>query len=318
MFIDQKTAIKLLKEGSVVALPTETVYGLAASINCPAAVEEIFRLKGRPKQNPLIVHLADKSQLANFCKDIPADALKLVQKFWPGPLSIVLEVEPQKLSPTIRANLKTAAFRVPSHPLTLDIIANTGPLVMPSANISGRPSTTTAQHILNDFNTAVSVVDGGKCVSGLESTIIYFNQNRWVILRLGYITQQDLASCLGYQPEVYNLKKEQTQVPLAPGQMFKHYSPKAKLITCYDQTFTHKPQTPILGFSDRNYPAGYELISLGNLSNPNEVAANLYSALRQLDELKLELVLVDMDFPENDLWACIRERLLRASFCQIA
>lgn len=294
MRISVKQAIDQLSS-NVVAIPTETVYGLAARIDVPDAIEKVFTLKNRPRENPLIVHLYSENDLHHYT-DEPVDEELL--DYWPGPLTLILKCK--NLPEIITAGLPTAAFRVPNHPLTLEIIKMTGPLVAPSANLSGYPSATHYKHVENDFGLNFPVVDGGMCESGLESTIIAKKQGKWRILRLGAISAEELEKKLGYKPEVVKPSSK----PECPGQLFKHYSPKAKLVFKGDAD-------AVLGFRDRNYI--FPLVSFGASDDPEEIASNLYDALRSLDLLGYKTVLVDINFPRDGLYSTIYERLLKAS-----
>jgi len=310
MKITKNDAIQLLKTGQVVALPTETVYGLAACIDQPEAIENIFKIKGRPLNNPLIIHVSDSQCVKEYSlNDIPKFD-ELTAAFWPGPLTLILPVHAHKIPTLVRANLDTAAFRVPHHLDTLEIIQQTGPLVMPSANLSGKPSATMADHVEKDFGKSFPVVDGGNCQQGLESTILHYLDSQWVILRLGALTAETLESVLGYQPK-YFITTEQQIRPLSPGQLLRHYAPKAKLILG-DNTL--KETAPfILGFTEKTYSKNSQVFFLGSVKNPGQVANNLYHLLRELDVNQVNWAWVDMDFPDDGLWKVIRERLLKAS-----
>lgn len=308
----QKT-VDLLNAGHVVAVPTETVYGLAASIGHPQAIENLFTLKGRPKKNPLIVHLAAGDQLERFTKEQPSKQmlLKLIEAFWPGPLTLVLEIIPETLPAIARASLPTAAFRVPEHPLTRELIMQTGPLVMPSANLSGRPSATAPEHVEEDFGLDFPVLDGGKAKRGLESTVIKEREGCWEIIRLGAIEPTAFKPLLGYIPKVATLKAG--EAPLCPGQLYRHYSPKAQLVPTLE--FAQDLHGAVVGFSDRLYPLGCKLYSLGPSDAPEAVAENLYATLRRLDQENVGQAWLDMRFPNEvqGLWETIAERLLKAS-----
>lgn len=302
-------AADLLKTGNVVAVATETVYGLAASLFHPAAIEQIFTLKNRPAANPLIIHVADATQIEQFTESLSFEFLQLAKSFWPGPMTLVTEILSEKISAKVRAGLTTAAFRIPSHPLTLELLRLTGPLVMPSANLSGKPSATSPEHVEADFGIHFPVLDGGVCINGLESTILYFNQEEWVIIRQGALSAEIFHPVLGYTPIIEN--GTQKERPICPGQLFRHYAPQAKLMLV--KHFTNKENQIIVGFSDRVYPVGSVVYPLGELSKPETIAHNLYSVLRQLDVDGIEAALVDDDFPSDGILASVRERLLKAA-----
>lgn len=308
MKIDVKKAIALLKQGNVVGLPTETVYGLAACLNRPLAIAKIFELKNRPLANPLIIHLAHQQELAEFVTNFPPGFDDLATVFWPGPLTLILPINQTKIHPIVRSDLPTAGFRIPDQPLTREIISETGPLVMPSANLSGRPSSTNPEHVEQDFGEDFPVLNGGKCQRGLESTILYYKDSFWVIARMGSLAAEDFKNVLGYLPENLSLKADAR--PICPGQLFRHYAPKARLFLGKDEI---DEATHILGFKGRSYPEGKVVLYFGSIEEPLHVAGNFYQLLRQLDEEDITSVWVDMDFPRNGLWKTIAERLMRAA-----
>lgn len=308
MEVSLSEACRLLANGQVVAIPTETVYGLAASIHQPEAVNRIFSLKKRPANNPLIIHVPKAEAVAEFAAVLPDDFKLLADAFWPGPLTLVLPVRTKLISEQIRAGLETAAFRVPNHPLTLQILEEIGPLVMPSANLSGRPSATTRAHVETDFGPDFPVVDGGACSHGVESTILCQVGEKWQIARQGALAAEDFVQILGYQPEIASYQKEAR--PLCPGQLYRHYAPKAKLI------LTKQAKScagTIIGYSDRNYPLAEQLFVLGRSTHSEEVGENLYSVLRDLDLKGVSQAYVDIDVPLDGLWATILERLKKAA-----
>lgn len=304
MRINPEQAIQTLQKGGVVALPTETVYGLAASIHHPEAIQKVFKIKGRPSDNPLIIHIADLAQLNDYVKNLPPHFEKLTQAFWPGSLSLVLEANQNTVPEVVRAGLPTVAVRIPSHPHTLKVLAKTGPLVMPSANLSGKPSATLAQHVIDDFGEEVSVVDGGACVQGLESTILIYRDNKWIVVRQGAIRFEAIEEVLGYSPGLHSKPDK----PLCPGQLYRHYAPQAKLLELQQDG-----EGIIIGFSDRQYPSAEVVYALGESSNPESVAHQLYDVLRQLDRDQVAEAKVDMDFPDMGLWKTIRERIKKAA-----
>lgn len=306
MRISLEQAADLLRAGHVVAVPTETVYGLAACLDRPAAIEKIFALKRRPQENPLIIHVADRSAIDLYATDYPPNFELLAKSFWPGSLTVILPVN--ALVPSIvRAGLPTAGFRVPAHETTRTLLRKTGPLVMPSANFSGRPSATSPEHVEEDFGKNFPVLDGGKCPKGVESTILLYQENQWVVVRLGALPPEAFQSVLGYQPRF--VQKRAGSAPLCPGQLFRHYAPSASLLMGkLEQSVQY-----ILGFKERQYPEDKRIIILGSIQKPEEVAENLYQSLRQLDLEGATAAWVDMDFPREGLWQTIAERLLRAA-----
>lgn len=297
-------AIQRLLAEEVLAIPTETVYGLAASLSSEKSIDQVFALKKRPLTNPLIIHTASCEQIFPLIQSLPKGFEELSEAFWPGPLTLILPIQEEKILPRVRANLPTAAFRIPSLKLTRELLQATGPLIAPSANLSGTPSSTSPEHVERDFGADFPVLDGGKAEHGLESTILAFKEGEWRLARLGAIPAEAFLLCLGYMPKPY---KGSENAPLCPGQHFRHYAPKARLHLESD----FSQASLVLGFSDRSYPV--RSISLGSSNDPEEAAKRLYDALRQLDLDQEREVWVDMDFPDTGLWASIRERLLRAS-----
>lgn len=309
MRVTLNQAAELLTKSQVVALPTETVYGLAASISHEKAIEQVFALKRRPLANPLIIHVSSHGQVHALADTLATGFDRLSEAFWPGSMTLVLPVAVDKIPYSIRAGLPTAAFRMPAHQLTLDVLSLTGPVVMPSANLSGKPSATTPTHVEMDFGLNFPVLDGGPCEKGVESTILIFRNQTWSIIRLGAIPVEDFADVLGYTPEV-NIKPAGLN-PICPGQLFRHYAPKAKLIL----TKEIPPEATgiVLGFADKSYPDKCDLWSMSHSSNPQAASASLYALLRKLDENNITEAWVDINFPEEGLWTTLAERLHKAS-----
>ena len=308
MKISLKETAQQLQNGGVVAVPTETVYGLAASVNQLAAIKQIFLLKGRPANNPLIIHIANFDQLKQYVANLPEGTQQLAKAFWPGPLTLVLPCNVENIPTEVRAKLTTAAFRVPNHPLTLELLTAAGPLVMPSANISGKPSATNPDHVEEDFGIDFPVLDGGNCGFGVESTILIYDDAQWQIIRLGALPAEVFESVLGYVP-VFKVSSK-GENPVCPGQLYRHYAPKAKLILTDSVEFF---SGVVLGFGDRKYPNASRVIHLGAANSSEEVAENLYAVLRSLDQEGIDSAAVDMDFPKQGLWLTIEERLKKAA-----
>lgn len=306
MIVSLFQAEELLKNGHVVAVPTETVYGLAASLQKPSAIAQIFSLKGRPSNNPLIIHVANLDQIYPFTGSLDDLTVRLAQSFWPGPMTLVLPIDVEKVPDMVRAGLNTAAFRIPSHPVTKALLERVGPIVMPSANISGRPSATNPLHVATDFGDSFPVLDGGCSNKGVESTILVYS-DVWKIIRLGALPPEAFLEILGYIPEIEKCKTG--QAPLCPGQMYRHYAPKAKLYF----GLTEGMMEAVIGFRDRDYARAKKVFVLGSSQSPETVAENLYSVLRQLDEEGICEAYVDSDFPRHGLWMTIYERLCKAA-----
>lgn len=308
----------ILRGGGVVAVPTETVYGLAAAILHPGAVRRIFMIKGRPADNPLIVHVGSFTQLRSLVTEIPA-ALVRLRKFWPGPLTVVLPANRQRVPAVVRAGLATVAVRVPAHPVMRRLIRAVGPIAAPSANPSGRPSPTTVVHVEQDWGRDFPVLPGGTARHGVESTVISLTAKGWRLLRHGAISREALTRVLRQPEAVAGREKFRS-----PGQRYRHYAPRAWLILCGRRRQVvalalRKRAEAVLGFDDSlALPAirggnRATLISLGARNRPAANLRRLYAALRKIDEKSFKRIIVDLDFDTAGLGATLRERLERAA-----
>ncbi len=227
-------AAAAIQRGELVAFPTETVYGLGADATNPDAVKKVYQAKGRPSDNPLIVHVTGPAQVAEFA-EIDAQSKQLMDTFWPGPLTIILPIKPHALDPVVTGGLTTAAFRNPDTPLTLKLIEQAGvPLVGPSANTSGKPSPTKPAHVMHDLNGKIAgVLDGGETKIGVESTVLDMSGAVPSVLRPGAVTPEDLTPILGeVQTDHHKVGKD--EVPKAPGMKYKHYAPNAQVYIVKD------------------------------------------------------------------------------------
>lgn len=308
MEISLQQAAQLLQDGEVVGIPTETVYGLAASVEREDGIRKIFALKGRPSNNPLIVHISCLEQLKDvIVGELDNDTLALARYFWPGPLTLILPVHPA-VSKFVTAGLTTVGVRIPDHPLTRELLDLTGPLVAPSANLSGSPSATSRSHVEADFGKDLPVLEGGFCQNGLESTILSRSKEGWQVGRLGAIPIDVISVVLGYEP----LSCVHGSRPICPGAFYKHYAPQARLYLS-SMTPYEKKMGPIVGFSNRNYPSEASFISMGSLEDPLEIARHLYATLRKLDEEQHSSAWIDVDFNATGLLATVHERLMRAA-----
>jgi L-threonylcarbamoyladenylate synthase len=314
MYIDIEEAIFHLSHSQPVAIPTETVWGLAARMEDEEGVNEIFRLKKRPPKNPLIIHIHDISLIKAYASVIPEDLEALSHNFWPGGLTLAIPIIQEKVPAQVRANLPTAAFRMPDHATTLSLLERVGPLVAPSANLSGKPSATTPQHIEDDFGNSFPILYSPHqpCSAGIESTILIWKNGLWHCGRPGAVSLLDIAKVLGYLPLSISADRE---APLCPGQLYRHYAPKAhltlhttlwekELSSCFDG---------VLGFTDRVYEGAPHLVTMGSSYDMQSIAMRLYAALRELDDLQLSSVFVDMNIPSTPEWAPIHDRLFKAS-----
>lgn len=302
-------AVALLQAGQVVGIPTETVYGLAACLDQPQAVEAIFALKGRPRLNPLIVHVASEREARALALDWSDQAIRL-SALWPGPLTLLVPARCECVPSQVRAGLPTVGLRVPAHPLCRALLERTGPLVAPSANLSGRPSSSTAAHVEEDFGLDFPVLDGGPCQAGLESTIV-MTAGVPRVARLGALSAEQITAWTGVALlPLGPVGDSEQQRPLCPGQLLQHYAPRARLHLC---SMGHPAEGAIvLGFSNRDYATG-TLWDLGESHDAEAVAHALYAGLRRLDHEGLQEAWIDDRIPEEGLWRTIRERMRRAA-----
>ena len=289
-------AADIIKAGGLVAIPTETVYGLGANGLDEAAVAKIFEAKGRPQDNPLILHICGPEQIELFCRDIPESAYRLAEKFWPGPLTMVLparECVPKRTT----GGLDTVAVRCPDNDVTRQVIRLAGvPVAAPSANISGKPSTTTAQHVLHDHDGRIdAVVDGGPCRVGLESTIVDLTGDRPRLLRPGGVTPEELQEVLGdlVIDKAVTAQIDKDAVVKAPGMKYKHYAPDCDVVIVSGSRENaaeyirahYEPGDRVLCFQEElELYAGCDPLAYGREDAVETLSAGLFAALRELDE----------------------------------
>ena len=291
-----ETAANLIKNGQLVALPTETVYGLGADGLNPNAVAKIFAAKGRPQDNPLILHVTGMEQVDSLCHDIPENAYILAEKFWPGPLTMVLPAR-DCIPKCTTAGLPTVAVRCPDCAVTRNIIRLAGvPIAAPSANISGKPSTTTADHVYHDHKDKIPlIVDGGPCAVGVESTIVDLTEDRPRLLRPGGITPEQLSEVLGdlVIDKAVTAQIDKDAVIKAPGMKYRHYAPDCQVVIVSGSRekaaeYIRSHYTPgdrVLCFAEElPLYEGCNPLSYGLESDVDTLSAGLFAALRELDD----------------------------------
>lgn len=303
-------ASRALKEGGLVAFPTETVYGLGADATNDAAVAKIFEAKSRPTFNPLIVHVKDAGQAA-LMGEFNEAAQKLCQRFWPGPLTVVLKRHPQSpLSLLVSAGLDTVALRVPGHIVAAALLEKCDlPLAAPSANKSGTVSSTNAMHVASQFRDGVEIIlDGGSCPVGIESTIIDLSKSNPVILRPGAITAEEIEAEIG-PVEISHVEISKSDEVKAPGMMKSHYAPSIPLRMNVDPADRKKGEAYLTFGPDAPRRAALNLSKAGDL---REAAANLFSMIKVLDQPGIAGIAV-MPIPFSGLGHAINDRLMRAS-----
>ena len=320
-------AAQLLKQGEVVAFPTETVYGLGADATNEDAIVKIFIAKGRPSDNPLIVHIGDIAQLDNIVEIITDKAQILIDAFWPGPLTIILPKQ-KRVSDMITAGLSTVAVRMPSHLVALKLLQEVKlPLVAPSANLSGKPSPTTATHVYDDLAGKIAgILDGGQSTVGLESTVIDCCEEIPIILRPGSVTKEEIEKLVG---EVHSSDRliDHEATPKAPGLKYKHYAPNTPMSIVegskeFFQSVINKAQIEgkkvgvlVTAENKNRYSADVVLIC-GPQKDSKLVAQKLYDVLRQFNEYDIDVIYSE-SFSIEGLGVAVMNRLLKASNYQI-
>jgi len=311
---DVNKAVKILQEGKLIGLPTETVYGLAGNALNAEAVASIFSTKNRPSFDPLILHTFSLSELDKYVSNIPEAAKILAERLWPGPLTLLLKKK-DIIPDLVTSGMDTVAVRIPNKKLTLDLLEQLEfPLVAPSANPFGYVSPTSAQHVDDQLGSKIEyILDGGACEVGIESTIVGFDEERSVIHRLGGISKEKIESLIGK----VDLKPHSTSNPKAPGMLASHYSP-GKPVVIGDIAALQKElgeSTHVGAISFKNeIPniAKEKQVILSAEGNLTEAAKNLFAALRHLDKQEIDLILTEL-VPDHGLGRAINDRLKRAA-----
>jgi L-threonylcarbamoyladenylate synthase len=317
-------AANFLRDNEVVALPTETVYGLGGNAESDLAVGKIFAAKGRPSDNPLIIHIAEKKQLSTFVTEVPDKAEVLMDAFWPGPLTIIFKKKKGVLAETATAGLSTVAVRMPDHPVALALLKSCGlPIAAPSANSSGKPSPTKAQHVMDDLNGKIAgVIDGGATGIGVESTVIDCTEAIPVILRPGGVTKEQLEAVLG-EVRVDAALTDEAARPKAPGMKYQHYAPNAPLFmvsgtTKFLQRLIEEKRMEGLRvgvLTTEEQADVYEAdvaLACGKRADLETVAAALYDTLRRFNLEKVDVIYSEI-FPNEGVGNAIMNRLQKAA-----
>ena len=317
----------ILRKGGLVAFPTETVYGLGADGLNPNAIKKIFRVKKRPSDNPLIFHISDKNDIQKFAKNIPPKTELLIEKFWPGPLTLILRKS--SIIPKIATGgLNTIAIRMPSHKIALSLISSLkSPIVAPSANLFGKPSPTLAQHVLDDLNGKINtIIDGGNTKIGIESTVLDLTTRTPTLLRPGSISYSELKKILKkieYHPSLLG-KKSKKNVVKSPGMKYKHYSPNAKIILILGNLQNSQKKTQEL---IKKFQSEKKIIGLINNKGRRKnlfikskfigttkklIASNLYKTFREFDKEKVDIIIVQ-EIDNSNLGFAIMNRVRKAA-----
>lgn len=318
-----KQAAALLRQGELVAFPTETVYGLGADALLPESVKQVFAVKGRPSDNPLIVHVADFSMTKNFVESYHPLTEKIVKNFWPGPLTLIFSIKLGSLSPVVTGGLSTAAFRMPDNKKTLSLIEETGaPLVGPSANTSGKPSPTTAMHVYHDLKGKIAgILDDGATEIGVESTVLDLSGEIPTILRPGAVTKEKLEEVLGVEVPLDKHLVKESETPKAPGMKYKHYSPDTQVLMikagdweeAVEWAEANDKKVGLLAtpkIADQYQSADRFVFE----DNSIEAATRgLFGGLRALDEANRTDIIFAEVFPEDHLGLAYMNRLKKAA-----
>ncbi|HIV17092.1 MAG TPA: threonylcarbamoyl-AMP synthase [Candidatus Alectryocaccobium stercorigallinarum] len=337
VYIDRKAPDKkllaeageIIKAGGLVAFPTETVYGLGGNALDPTAAKKIYAAKGRPSDNPLIIHIASWEDLEKITEFVPEEAKKLGEKYWPGPLTMIFkksDIVPMEVT----GGLDTVAVRFPSHEVARGFILAAGGFVAaPSANLSGRPSPTKASHVVEDLGERIDmIIDGGDADIGLESTIVDFTAGHPVVLRPGYITEEQMREIIGdVKTDAGIISSDSKIKPKAPGMKYRHYAPKGDLtiieggkdeVAGYINDMVKQKElegakTAVLCSEETRglYECGC-VITLGSVMNEDEIAHHLFDALRRLDDEKAEFIYSE-SFNTEHIGMAIMNRLLKAA-----
>lgn len=323
-----ETAADILKRGGIVAIPTETVYGLAANALDPNAVKDIFKAKGRPQDNPLIVHISSFEMMDGLLAEaMPLKAKKLADKFWPGPLTMIFkksDIVPNETS----GGLDTVAIRFPSHPIAHAVIENSNlPIAAPSANLSGKPSPTTAQHCIDDLTGKVdAIIDGGSCGVGIESTVLSFAENPPILLRPGAVTAEMISEVIGdinIHEAVYSqLTKDEKAT--SPGMKYKHYAPEANLILIEadsekfaEYVNEHADEnTYAMCFDEDKHLLKTKYVSYGSADDDDEQGERLFEVLRHFNDIGADKIYAHCP-KKTGVALAVYNRIVRAAAYQI-
>jgi len=303
-----------LRNEDVVAIPTETVYGLAGNAYSEKAIKRIFEVKNRPFYNPLIVHIKSIDELSKIATNIPEMAFKLAEAFWPGPLTLVLEKQPS-IPDLVTGGKPTVAVRLPAHPVALELLNQLDfPLVAPSANPFNYLSPTSAQHVKEQLGNKIPyILDGGNCEKGVESTIIGFQDNVPILYRLGAISMEDIEAVTGE----LTTQNQSKNSPDAPGMLSKHYSPRTQFILSNNISQSldalQNKKVGVITFKESKLDYSvFHQVALSYHNDLKEAASNLFSTLHQLDKMNLDVIVAER-LPDEGLGKTINDRLQRAA-----
>lgn len=313
---DINIAVKEILNGNIIALPTETVYGLAADALNRDAVMKIFKAKKRPSFNPLIVHLYEIGEMKKYVSEIPPAFIKLYKAFSPGPITFIMKKR-NNIPDIVTAGLDTVAVRFPSHPIFREILRlSKRPLAAPSANMFGRISPTTADEVKKELNDKVKfILDGGKCSVGIESTVVDLTKNTPKVLRHGFITVEQIEKILKRKIESVGIKTSDKNKIISPGMLASHYSPVKPLLILRSKLPVNINNNDIF-LSFKFHDTGFTFINLKLFAGFKEMAFNMFSLLRKADEMRSDFIIIQKAF-NRGLGCAVNERLLKASYGEI-
>lgn len=322
-----RKAANILREGGLVAFPTETVYGLGADALNPKGVSKIFKVKGRPPDNPLIIHIGDKTDLEKLAVNIPQDAELLIKKFWPGPLTLVLK-KSSIIPKIVNAGLDTVAIRMPSNKIALSLIRGAKvPIAAPSANISTRPSPTSAEHVINDLGGKIDlIIDGGETNIGVESSVIDLTTTPRILLRPGGVTFEDLQAVLGKNnlQKLHSKPEDKQLKPKSPGMKYRHYSPIADVFLVEGRTENVEKKVKELAIYYKEKGCKVGIMTIKEMhqyqadkvkfigSDFESVAQNMFKTFRKFDKNDIDIIIME-GVKEKQLGLAIMNRLRKAA-----
>ena len=314
--VSYQQSVDCLKNGGVVAFPTETVYGLGALATNPDATKRIFEAKGRPSDNPLIVHIGTKEEVSAYADDIPETALQLMDAFWPGPLTLIMKEKPGIIASNVTAGIGTVGLRMPNHPVALKLLKTLGgPLAAPSANRSGKPSPTKALHVLHDLEGRIPfILDGGATGVGVESTVIDMTATPPAVLRPGGITVEMIEDVIGAVRSEVSV--QEAEAPRSPGMKYMHYSPNAPVWLIEPNAVTIEQavrswqtdgkRVAVIGPDELKTEQADWYFSTGASNNAEALAAILYDALRMCDDTEADII-VAVEIPAEGMGVAVME-----------
>lgn len=314
--------VDCLRNGGLVAFPTETVYGLGALATNPDATKRIFEAKGRPSDNPLIVHIGTKEEVNKYAAEIPESALRLMEAYWPGPLTLIFNEKPGVIAESVTVGRGTVGLRMPDHPVALKLLRLLGgPLAAPSANRSGKPSPTKASHVSRDLDGRIPfILDGGATGVGVESTVIDMTVTPPAILRPGGVTVEMIESVIG--PVRSEIRVEEAEAPRAPGMKYMHYSPDApvwliepnekQIEQAVQALINEGKKVAVIGPDELKTDKPSWYFATGAHADPHQLAANLYDALRNCDETEADVILA-VEVPSEGMGLAVMNRLKKAA-----